>query len=375
MVQQISEHQDEPDVQSDNSDVTNVIDEASQDDTVIPERYDISSYGADYDVDGVVRRLNRGDIFIPDFQRDYVWSLHEASRFIESLLLGLPVPGVFLAQDQQTNKFLVIDGQQRLKSLQFFYEGVFNPKVEEKKQRVFALTKVQEKFEGLTYEALDERDRIKLDNSIIHATVVKQETPQDDDTSVYHIFERLNNGGRKLTPQEIRTALYHGTFIDRIKNLNDYPSWRQIYGKKSNRLKDQELILRFLALYFNGDSYQSPMVEFLNKFAKRHQLAEQDFLNEAERIFTVTIDVMWQTFNSKAFRPERALNAAVFDSIMVGLAQRMRDNPNIDMDKLRSSYANLLNDHDYLRVISRATSNENSVAARLTMAQQAFATI
>ncbi|MEO6218991.1 MAG: DUF262 domain-containing protein, partial [Ginsengibacter sp.] len=182
-----------------------VQDQDEKDDDVAPVQYDISTYGADYPVDGLVKRLQKGDIFIPDFQRDYVWNQAEASRLIESLLLGLPIPGVFLARETEGNKLLIIDGQQRLKTLQFFYEGYFNPKDEQKTKRVFKLIKVQKRFENLTYEKLDENDRIKLDDSIIHATIIKQETPDDENTSIYHIFERLNNGGKKLTPQEIRT--------------------------------------------------------------------------------------------------------------------------------------------------------------------------
>lgn len=90
-------------------------------------KYSITSYGADYPVDGLVKRLRDGNIFIPSFQREYVWNLSDASGFIESLLLGLPVPGVFLAREDDTQKLLVIDGQQRLKSLEFFYNGIFLP--------------------------------------------------------------------------------------------------------------------------------------------------------------------------------------------------------------------------------------------------------
>ena len=86
-------------------------------------RYDITSYGIDFDVEGLVRRLNRGEILIPDWQRAYVWSHRQASSFVESLLLGLPVPGVFLARDYASGKFFVIDGQQRLETLQYFYKG------------------------------------------------------------------------------------------------------------------------------------------------------------------------------------------------------------------------------------------------------------
>ncbi|MFY9569964.1 MAG: DUF262 domain-containing protein, partial [Blastocatellia bacterium] len=311
-----------------------VLDEAISDETVSPERYDISSFGADYDVDGLVRRINRGDILIPDFQRDYVWRIPEASRFIESLLLGLPVPGIFLAREPESNKLLVIDGQQRLKTLQFFYSGVFDPKPDQKTHRIFALTKVQANLENLTYETLSDRDRIQLDNSIIHATVVKQDSPEDDDTSIYHIFERLNNGGRRLTPQEIRAALYHGPLIDLLKTLNEYEHWRQIFGPKNARLKDQELILRFLALYFDHEHYQKPMVEYLNKFAMRHRFASTQFLEDAAAVFSTTIDVIWAAFGPEAFRPERSLNAAVFDSVMVGIAFRLRTGAIVDTEGL-----------------------------------------
>lgn len=238
----------------DSVDENSVLDEASQDTKVKPVQYDVTSFGADYDVDGLVKRLRKGDIRIPEFQRSYVWSHAEASRLIESLLLGLPVPGIFLSREPTTNRLLVIDGQQRLRTLQFFYDGFFNPGREDKTRRIFGLTKVQKQFEALTYNDLSERDRIKLDDSIIHATVVKQESPKKDNSSIYHIFERLNNGAKKLAPQEIRVAIYHGKLTKLIKQLNEVYSWRAIFGQKNNRLKDQELILRFLALFYETSS-------------------------------------------------------------------------------------------------------------------------
>src|ERR1043165_4796643 len=89
-------------------------------------KYSITSYGTDFDVDGLVRRIEREDIYVPPFQRAYVWNLKQASRFIESLLLGLPVPGIFLSKESDSQRLLVIDGQQRLRSLLYFYRGVFS---------------------------------------------------------------------------------------------------------------------------------------------------------------------------------------------------------------------------------------------------------
>ena len=353
----------------------NITDDADLDDSVVPERYDITSFGADYDVDGLVKRLKRGDIFIPPFQRNYVWDQKEASRFIESLLLGLPVPGVFLAREQDSNKLLVIDGQQRLKTLQFFCEGYFNPKQEANARQVFTLQKVQPQLEGLTYATLPEQARIKLDDSLIHATIIKQDSPQDDDTSVYHIFDRLNSSGRRLTPQEIRTTIYHGAVIDVVKVLDDNSDWRDVFGNKNNRLKDQELILRFLALYFEAEIYRKPMEEFLNRFAMKHRRDDPIFILECERLFQDTVSTAHRCVGSRVFRLERTLNAAVFDSVMVGLARRLAAGKAADDVKIAEAYHTLLADEVYVAAVSQSTSDETSVRTRIDRATQAFAGI
>jgi Protein of unknown function DUF262 len=131
-----------------------VADDAESDASLASIQYAITSFGADFDVTGVVERLRQEKILVPPFQRGYVWNVKEASRFIGSLLLGLPVPGVFLAREKDTNKLLVIDGQQRLKTLQFFFDGFFNPKEGESARKVFRLTNVQPVFERLTYDKL-----------------------------------------------------------------------------------------------------------------------------------------------------------------------------------------------------------------------------
>lgn len=359
----------------DQSDESNVVDESTQDKTISPIQYDITSYGADYDVEGLVNRLRRGDIIIPPFQRNYIWKQPEASRFIESLLLGLPIPGIFLAREPEENKLLVIDGQQRLKSLQFYYDGFFNPREDEAKKQVFKLLKVQEEFEGKTYESLDAKYKTKLNDSLIHATIIKQEAPKDGDTSIYHIFDRLNSEGRLLTPQEIRTAIDHGAFIDLVKSLNENEDWRSIYGNKSSRLKDQELILRFLAFYYNRANYTKPMNEFLNSFSHSHRNAENDFLEGAKNKFSRTIHVVSEIIGKRAFRPTNAINAAVFDSVMIGITTHLDADNNTDSDRLRAAYESLLTNPDYLQLVSQSTSDESNVESRFTKAIEAFETV
>ncbi|QOS67111.1 DUF262 domain-containing protein [Eggerthella guodeyinii] len=345
------------------------IDDIEDDGSISPITYDVSSYGSDPEVESLVNRLNRGAILIPAFQRNYVWTISDASRFIESLLLGLPVPGIFLAQDKD-NRQLVIDGQQRLKSLQFFYDGFFNPQEGNKTQKVFALTRVQEAYEGRTYQDLEERDRIRLDTSIIHATIVKQLAPGDDDTSLFHVFERLNSGGSRLSDQEIRVALYHGPFIDFVHGINENPSWRNIYGRESIRLKDQELIIRFLALFDNALPYSKPMKEFINKFCGRNQYREE-FL-DYEKAFTSSIELFDKAIGKSAFRPEKNFNAAAFDSCMIGLSTALANGLSPDAEAVADAYSRLMVNEEYREAISKATSDEKQVLIRAGIASNFF---
>jgi uncharacterized protein with ParB-like and HNH nuclease domain len=299
----------------------------NEDQGVSNSKYLINSYGADYTVDSLVQRIIRGDIYIPFFERSYIWNINQASKFIESLLLGLPVPGIFLSVDQD-RRLVVIDGQQRLKTLERFYKGTFD-------DRVFTLRNVREDFSGQTYESLMDEDRRQLNDSILHATIIQQISPEDDDSSIYHIFERINTGGVQLQPQEIRAAVYHGEFIELLAQLNEYNPWRNIYGPRNKRGKDQELILRFLALYFIGDNYQKPLNEFLNTFTRLHRNLQNSQSPQLAITFKTTIDIVNRSIGKSAFRSQRVLNAAIFDSIMVGLARRLNSSPIMNLDEVK----------------------------------------
>ncbi|GCE93155.1 hypothetical protein NIES46_12040 [Arthrospira platensis NIES-46] len=341
------------------------------DEELLTFKYSITSYGADYPVDSLVKRMKNGSIYVPTFQRGYVWDHREASRFIESLLLGLPVPGIFLAKEQDTQKLLVIDGQQRLKTIQYFYDGVFEPN-----QKEFSLTKVAHKFDGLTYQTLSEEDRRRLDDSIIPATIVKQDEPSDDNSSIYYIFERLNTGGQQLKPQEIRACIYHGEFNNLLAELNYHQYWRDIYGspKPDKRMRDQEMILRFLALYFEGDNYQKPMKGFLNDFIGKNRHLHRYDKSEIQLAFIRTIETAYDIWGVRAFKPKNQINAAVFDCIMVGLARRLEKGSIKDKESLDTNYQNLFKSQNFLDVTvnSSRTTEKSTVEKRLEQAINAF---
>lgn len=353
-------------------------DDSSEDETsdeVPVVHYDITSYGIDFDVEGLIKRLKRDTIVVPDYQRKFVWKLPESSRFIESLLLGLPVPGIFLAQESNTGKMNVIDGQQRLLSLLYFFEGYFKPRKDSISNRVFRLIGVQKPYNGLNYAELSQADRENLNNCVIHATVIKQDSPDDGDTSMFHIFGRLNSGGRRLTPQEIRTAVYHGTLIEALKSANSNPVWRKIFGPENDRMKDQELILRFMAMYEQASEYKKPMSEFLNVYSKKNQHKE---LNEWSHLVDLFATVIFQFSNAvpeRLFRPVRGFNVAAFEACTVGLARAIAAGRNHAPKRLAELYAELFTHGEFKDFIFASTSDVQITASRLKIATEVFGKI
>lgn len=364
----------------DTVDAEEQIDDLDEAEEVIPFTYTITAYGADYPVDSLVKRIEKKDIIVPvfswnkpkdtqllGFQRDYVWPRSKADRFIESLLLGLPVPGIFLVKEP-SGLLLVLDGHQRLHTLHSFYSGVISG-------QEYRLANVQERFEGRRYKDLDTEDRRRIDDAIIHATVIRQDQPTEDQSSIYVIFERLNTGGVNLQPQEIRVALYHGEFVSVLKSLNENAHWRKLYGARSRRLKDMELILRFFAFFFYADKYESPMKGFLNRYMATNRNLQKQSEEKLRQLFESTVKLIADAIGPKAFRPRRAVNAAVVDSLMTGIAKRLsaKPAPIKNVAELNRRFEQLLKDKAYLAAIETGTSQEANVSTRLTKAEAAFA--
>ena len=319
--------------------------------------YKIISYPADYTLQGLYDKWGHDELIIPEFQRDWVWSHAQASKLIDSFLLGLPVPSIFLYKEP-SQKQLVIDGQQRLRTVCSFFDG----KLPDGKN--FYLKDVSPPWEGKYYKDLDESEKRHLRDSVLRAVIVEQLDPQDN-TSIYHIFERLNTGGTGLTPQEVRNCVYHGPFNDLMVKLNQNPTWRSIFGtdKPDARMRDIELIVRFLALWEESDSYAKPMKGFLNSFMAQHQW--NSTTDPYETIFISTVEQVARNLGSRPFHPTRGINAAIFDSVMVAFA-RASSVPSDIKDRFRR----LLDNPSYEDAIGDHTTDVEKVKTRLKSAQE-----
>jgi hypothetical protein len=209
---------------------------------------------------------------------------------------------------------------------------------------------------------------LKLQDSIVHATIFQQDEPRRSDQSIYYVFERINTGGMRLSTQEIRVCVSYGAFAQLLKSVNTYKNWRAIYGKPSKRLKDQELILRFFAFFFADIKYERPMNEYLNNFMALHRNLASRQPADFRSVFDNAIDVIHDAVGIKAFRPISSLNAAVFDSVMVATAKRLAAGPIRKLESFASQYNALLADKDYQESVTRSTADEERVFNRMNMA-------
>ena len=354
-------------------------DEIADEQAADPDPARVAYSGTDFDVEGLVRRMDRGDIIIPTFgetedgdpietarfQRSFVWSKTQMDRFIESLLLGYPIPGIFLVQ-QTDRRYLVLDGQQRLRTLAAFYRGIVN-------KREFALQSVAKQFRGLTYETLNTEQRRELDNTFIQATIVQADGSTLSLDAVYQVFERLNSGGTQLTPHEIRIALYAGPLVDWLIEISSSQEWRALYGPPSRHLRDQELVLRIVALLVSPGTYKRPLKKFLNDFTAQHRSLESLNIEGIEDRFKTAATLIAEGPGGASLRPGgSAVNAALTEAVFVGLMRRL-DAADIDAQGTSQGMERLLAEPELATVIGRATADEDSVRKRLALATSAFA--
>jgi hypothetical protein len=344
-----------------------------EDHLISPASYEILTYPADYTLEVLVEKLRRKDIVVPPFQRRYVWKPVQASKLIESFLLGLPVPPVFLYTGQTDGTTLVVDGQQRLRSIRFFFDGYFGDETAANRP-AFRLVGLhpKSKFLNKTFRDLEETDIEafrKLNDAVLRSFVVKQLNPKDD-TSIYYIFERLNTGGTFLQGQEIRNCIYPGSFNDMLHQLNSFDVWRELFGKKSGdkRQRDTELILRFLALHHNLLAYEKPMKDFLNKYMAKNRRIGTTAARQFKELFKTTAKRVLSQLGPKPFHVRAGLNAAAYDSIFVSFAKHPDQTPADAKDTLKK----LLADKKYSDAISSGTTDTEVINRRIDLASKAF---
>ncbi len=339
-------------------------------DTSVAIAYDIATYPSDFTLAGIAQMWKDGDITIPDFQREFVWTIRQSSLLIDSFLSGLPVPPVFFYIDEQ-NKNLVIDGQQRIMSVVFFLEGFFGRESTHGRRQIFRLSGLDPKspYANKKFTDLDEGDQRKLKQAVLRAVNIRQLTPVGESTSAYHIFERLNTGGTPLRPQEIRNCVFIGKFASLLKDANKDKNWRSIVGRKvlDRHQKDVELILRVFALVGAVDNYEKPMKEFLNRAMKKHQQGETKKVQSFFELFPKVAHMIVSSLGESPFHLRGPLNVSVLDSVMCVLLENY---PKIDPANLRQRFDKLVQTKQFETFTQIGTTDTKTLQDRMELVRK-----
>jgi hypothetical protein len=362
------------------------------------KEYEVTHTPNDFNLVTLVSFMDSGAIKIPDFQRNYVWDIKRASKLIESIIIGLPVPQVFLYEEGR-NSFLVIDGQQRLLSVYFFFKGRFPRKERRVELRAifakhtgfpkailddddyFTSFRLQlipphpdhpNKFSKVDYESLGDL-KTTFDLRTIRNVIIKQTTPSGDDSAMFEIFNRLNTGGINLKPQEIRTSLYHSEFYAMIYRINALPQWRSLTGINvpDLNMKDCEIILRSLAMLIDGSNYQPSMIKFLNVFSRRMKSAKPDQIVYLENLFTSFLTAC-AALPPKAFVVNRGrFSISIFESVFTAAcAAPFADRDLVTKPIPPELIAALKENTQFMEAAQKTTAGKPNVEARLRIARE-----
>ena len=336
-----------------------------------PPSYEIATYPADFTLEVLKTKWDADEIVIPPFQRGFVWSQAQASKLIESFLVGLPVPGIFLYTERSSERSLVVDGQQRLRSVFYFMDGLFGEE-QDGRRITFRLKGLSEDspYYGKTYAELMDSDEgavRRLKNSVLRAFVVRQLDPQDD-TSIFHIFERLNTGGTLLHNQEVRNAVSSGPFNALLHELNTLSSWRDILGKPKpdTRMRDVELILRFFALFHALNNYERPMKDFMSRYMRQHAQDDERALEQYRSEFTRTTEAVLEHLGARPFHLLTGFNSAAFDSVYCAFAGHLDSIP----DDVGERWRALAQSSEFRDSVRSNTTDEEQIGARMALAAQ-----
>lgn len=287
-------------------------------------------WSTDWTTQTVIAQLNRGNINLnPRFQRRNAWAATRKSLFIESLILGLPIPQIILAEDKNTKgSFIIIDGKQRLLSLRQF---VSLPNDSEFHSLRLTGLKDRTDLNGKTYQTLQDEEALgddlnTFENQTIRTVVIRN---WQDERYLYSVFLRINTGSVQLSPQELRQALHPGKFTDFIDDLSVeskiLKSVLRLY-EPDFRMRDVELVLRYFAYKYYARQYKGNLKEFLDNAVKKLNVTwmqkEDEIRKEAGRLEAALVTTRsifgergeLRKWNGDTY--EKRINRAVFD-IMV----------------------------------------------------------
>lgn len=302
-----------------------------------------------------------GDIVTnPDYQRDYVYDEKRASKLVESVLIGIPIPTIYLCEEDN-GAYTVIDGQQRITSFVKYLKNEFPLK---------SLTELRE-LNGIYYKDLEKEIQRKLKSSAIKAICLQKESKE----LKYEIFARLNQGAVSLKEQELRNCIYRGPFNEMLEDIAKNNKMLPIlFHDENNRKCYQERVLRFFALH-NYMEYKSSILKTMNDYMSKHQFDNKEKIIELKNKYNNAIDITKQVLGKTAFfaydREKYCVidkfSGSVYDSIIIPFSFFSKHDLMVHADEIRKKIIETkMYDEQYREDTYAATGSRKRVIGRIS---------
>ena len=346
---------------------------------ISPLKRKIITEKKDPEIDSLYNKYNRGRLILqPDFQRQFIWNRPTASRLIESAILGIPLPIIYLSEEKN-GETVVIDGQQRLTSFFSFIEGTFRESKEKSYEFKLSGLKVLTELNGKTFKELDEDTQEKITGYSLRTITFDKDSNKE---LKFEIFERLNTGSISLNDQELRNCVYRGKYNDLLKEMSSNKDFREILNIKTpeRRMADVELVLRFAAFYHATYlNYKPTIKKFLNDDMERYAEISDKDAQELQNAFKNAVTIIKSLFGKKAFRrfkrgnendpngnwQSKQFNRSLYDVLMFTFARADKNKVIHNLDSIKEAWINLMTqDHEFIESIEISTSSIKAVNTR-----------
>ena len=303
----------------------------------------------------------------PEYQRHFVWDSKRQSTLIESLLLGIPIPSLFMASNKDAS-WEVIDGLQRLTTILNFIgkdSELEEISIKHEKLKLSGLEKL-DSMNGLHYDDLPKSMQFMLQTRPLRITVLND---RSDFNVRYDLFERLNTGGVTLHEQEIRNCVYIGPFNDFLKELSENTDFRAVVKMTANAERSgsyEELVLRFFAYHENAEQFVHSVKGFLNDYMEQKTKQFKDKESKApKKMFRKTFKTLNESLPDGIVRGTRKniTPVVLFEAISVGSAKAIASGKECDFTKLEV----LLNDSEIKKATTGATNSKKMVLKRINI--------
>lgn len=350
-------------------DIDTISEERSDDGGIYPydpAYSDIEISDTPFSVFEYLRQLDKGKITIqPDFQRNQVWKNSQKSKFIESIILNFPLPPIYLNETTDSS-YIVIDGLQRSTALKEFYKG----------KLVLEGLEALPKYNGYKFEQLPETLQSKFENKKLTIFALKPSTPM---VVIYDLFNRINTGGTQLNRQEVRNCIFIGKSTKLLKELSEKTYFKRAidWGVKDTRMKDREVVLRYLAFrWFNyKDEYVGDMSEYVEAAMKRINKMDDVKLEEIRTDFKRVMECSFSIWNKKNFRiptdlTRGTINTAILETVCNYLSSKSDEFIARNKQTIRKNYTVLIQHDIYRDAVTRSTGNKAKVLDRFRLAHE-----